>query len=385
MEPTHGGLERGMKMLRRLWFIPVGLFLVGLLLGPSTVSDKVGVETTMRLSEHPGVTFLTFNSFTDKQAQANFALQGQPLATQLEQEFNNTKGATVDVSSNVNGDEIVATVSGHDSSKVADEADAIVARARDLRKSAAVLIADSTNKAVTTARQSILDYLATPNAPTSGGGTVVIVDRTDAVKQLAELDLLSGTADQLRSFDGGVAASTRVISPSRTTSRLILGAVLMLVGAVLVFLIGPYGTRLRDMDDLEMVAGSTPVVALTGSDQEVANSVIAVARHRLPSGQSAVLAPVAMSEPSQVAQRVLAHLQESNDSTVIVARSFPGDMASISRDVGGVLLLVRMGVDRKTDLAYALSNARAMGVPVLALITTPRQWFIWSISRRTAT
>lgn len=381
MEATNGGLERGLKMLRRLWFIPVGLLLAGLLFGPTTVGDTVGVETTMRLSEHPGVAFLTFS---DKQAQTTFALQGQPLAAQLGQEFKNNGTTTVNISSNEKGDEIVLNVSGHNSKAVSDEADAIVARARDLRKASAVLIADSTAKAVETARQAIVDYLSAQNAPPSANGTVVIVDRTDAVKQLAELDVLSGTADQLRTFDGGVAASTRTISPSRTTSRLILGAVLMLLGAVLVFLIGPHGTRIRDVDDLESLAGSTPVVALKGSDGDVANSIVAVVRHRLPRGQSAVVASLGATEQSQVTQRVLEQLQEVSDSTVIVARSFPGDMASISRDVGGVVLLVRMGVDRKTDLSYALSNARAMGVLVLAIVTTPRQWLIWAVLRRTA-
>ena len=379
MEATNGGLERGLRMLRRLWFIPVGLLLAGLLFGPSTVGDTVGVETTMRLSEHPGVAFLTFS---DKQAQTTFALQGQPLAAQLGQEFRNNGTTTVNLSSNEKGDEIVLSVAGPNSKVVSDEADAIVARARDLRKVAALLIADSTTKAVKTARQAIVDYLSAQNAPPSANGTVVIVDRTDAVKQLAELDVLSGTADQLRTFDGGIAASTRKISPSRTTSRLILGAVLMLLGAVLVFLIGPHGTRLRDLDDLQSLAGSTPVVALRGSEEDVANSVVAVVRHRLPDGQAAVVSSLGGSEPSQATQRVLERFQDASDSTVIVARSFPSDMASISRDVGGVVLLVRMGVDRKTDLSYAMSNARAMGLPVLAIVTSPRQWLIWAISHR---
>ena len=382
MEATNGGLERGMKMLRRLWFIPVGLLLAGLLLGPNTVGNTVGVETTMRLSEHPGVAFLTF---TDKQAPANFALQGQPLAAQLGQEFKNNGTTTVNLSSNEKGDEIVLTVSGRSKDAVRDEADAIVERGRELRKSSALLIADSTAKAVQTARQALVDYLSAQNTPTSANGSVVIVDRTDAVKQLAELDLLSGTADQLRTFDGGIAASTREISQSRTTSRLILGAVLMLLGAVLVFLIGPHGSRLLDVDDVESVAGSTPVVSLNGSDDSFANSVVAVVKHRLPGGEPAVLASLRSSDPSPIIDQMIGRLEESGDSSVIVARSFPGDMASISREVGGVLLVVRLGLDRKADLGDAMSNARAMELPVLAVVTTPKKSRIRSASGRTAT
>jgi hypothetical protein len=381
METTNGGLERGMKMLRRLWFIPVGLFVLGLILGPSTINDTVGVEITMRLSEHPGVAFLTF---TDRQAAGTFALQGQPLATQLEGEFDDNGTGTVDVSSNVDGDQIIATISGQDSSKIADEADAMVARARELRKSAALLIADSTQKAVATARQPLVDYLSAQSAQPSTNGSVVVVDRTDAAKQLAELDLLSGTAEQLRTFDGGVAASSREISPSRTTSRLILGSLLMLLGAVLVFLIAPHGSRVRDVEELESIGGSTPVIAVSGSDQSVANSIIAIVRHRLSGDQAAILAALGGSDPSPVTDGLVERLTESGNSTVIVAQSFPGDMATISRDVGGVLLFVRMGLDRKTDLSEAMSNARAMDIPVLAIVTTPKSSRVRSLWRGTA-
>jgi len=365
MSTTQGAVENGVRMLKRFWYIPVGLFIIGAVLGPATAGKKSGLETTLRLVDHPGVAFLGFQNKLDN---PDFQPSATVLAAQLSQEFPSDSTTTIDFGSNDKDHVVVVTMDGDDSSAIKDKSAAIVKRASELRVAADKLIADSTTKAVAAGRQAILDYLTAQAAPPAGNGGVVIVDRTDAVKQLAELDVLSGTAEQLRDYDGGVTASSQSISPSRATKGLLFGSVLLLAGGVLVFLIAPHGRRLVDAHDVSELAGDIPVLSLSGSDDDIAQSVVAVANRRAVNG-AAAFAPVGRSL-SASSERLVEHLQTLDEPKLIVTPSFPSGLAATTTALEGVLLFTPLRESRKSDLTDALAAAEASGIPVLAIVTT---------------
>ena len=110
------------------------------------------------------------------------------------------------------------------------------------------------------------------------------------------------------------------------------------------------------------------MLSLSGSDEEIANSIVAVARRRAFNGATA-FAPIG-GPLSPKSQDLLEHLQALEERKLVVTPSFPGDLAAAATEVDGILLYAPLRESRKSDLSAAISAAEASGIPVLAVVTT---------------
>ncbi|MBI4934935.1 MAG: hypothetical protein HY828_13725 [Actinobacteria bacterium] len=354
-------LPSALSVLRRFWYIPFGLALLGAAIGLLTVDDSsaASADTSVVLSGDPSVEFLSMTwAPAMKLGPSTDALAVALKNAETTGELGDAVAETDLAVTAPAPDRMSIRVSAASSDQASVAVDAYVSLARQLRQADARQVADDTLESIEAVRVALQDYVdgETSTAQLPADIDLVIVDRGDAAAELVNLGLLEQAARQLREFDGGVTATTSTTdSGGAVVPAVLLAVVFFSLGVVLVLVFGPLDRRVRRVSDIERTT-DTPVVAVTsnGSAWPIEAAISRASSSRVwlvAAGRGTA------TETAQLAGSI------DVDGVEVLPAPLGGDVVRAAVGSGEpVFIIVRSGADSARDIRRTDQSLRQAGV-----------------------
>ncbi|CAN5592878.1 hypothetical protein BH10ACT2_BH10ACT2_00130 [soil metagenome] len=361
------------RLLRRWWFIPVLCAVLGVGIGVSTISSSnvVVAESTVVVENDPAIEFLAStwvantNSWNAQLGPSLSELASALTASDAVEALGDAVNGTAIAVTAVEPDTLTLRISADSGRQAVDASNAYVGLIVKLRKDSASEISRSALATIDEATRVLQEYIdgSSSVAELSDGTRLQVFDRGDAAEVLVRLQLLSGTAQQIGLFDGRVTTSTAVQGSSGSNlPAALLGFVFMCLGVALVLVLGPLDSRLRTRRDIRQVTDAPLLAVSSKDDDRLVQVASAVAGLREP---MVYIVSVGGRDATSTASTVQATLNEHGSNTAVRAISLADtDLLDIGQGDEPVLVVVRSGQDRRTDLARVCHSLEGAARPV---------------------